>query len=207
MPTVDELARTRTHLPPWRPPESMGAVREHEPSDAVLLERIAASDGAAFEELYHRYARAMFGLALRRLGNRSGSEDATQDAFAAIWRSAATFDPARGTGAAWLFTLTRNVIVDRTRRQPEPTVPELPDLPSSGPGPAEQAEADWISWRVHRALAGLPEGERLVLELAYFSELSQSEIAAFLDLPLGTVKTRTRAGLARLADSLGDDVR
>src|SRR5438132_111263 len=87
----------------------------------------------------------------------------------------------------------------RARREP---LAEHPDEPSREPGPPERAEAAEVAWHVHRALGGLPEHERSVLELAYWSGLSQSEIASFLDIPLGTVKTRTRSGLARLATVL-----
>ena len=83
---------------------------------------------------------------------------------------------------------------------------EAPDEPSGESGPPEQAEAAWLSWRVHAALELLPEHERPVIELAYWGGLSQSEIASFLDLPLGTVKTRTRSALARLADLLEEEL-
>ncbi len=79
---------------------------------------------------------------------------------------------------------------------------ELPEEASSEPGPPEKAEHSWLAWRVHRALQDLPEHERTLLELAYWSGLSQSEIADFLNIPLGTVKTRTRSALGRLADTL-----
>ena len=156
----------------------------------------------AFEELYSRYARSVLGLALRRLGDRGRAEDSVQEVFAAVWRSAATYDRRRGPGGAWLYTIARNAIVDAHRRRPAPTVPEPPELASTDPTPDEEAEASWNAWRVHRALEILPEKERAVIDLAYFSGLSQSEIAEFLDVPLGTVKTRTRSGLARLADAL-----
>ena len=125
------------------------------PSDAALLERVATRDHDAFVELYRRYARAVFGLALRRLGDRGRAEDATQEAFASIWRSAARYDRARGPGAPWLYTVARNAIVDGLRRTPEPAA-ETPDIPSAEPGPARQAEAAWAAWRVHRALETLP---------------------------------------------------
>lgn len=178
-----------------------------ERSDAVLIGRVAQGDAAAFEQLYGRYARAVLGLALGRLRDRNAAEDATQEAFAALWRSAATFDAARGSGAGWLYAVARNVILDRLRRRPEPPSPDIPDRASTDPGPAEQAESDWVAWRVHRALAGLSEHERVVVELSYFSGLSQSEVARFLDIPLGTVKTRTRAALGRLADALEGELR
>jgi RNA polymerase sigma-70 factor, ECF subfamily len=186
--------------------ESADRVEAPDPSDAVLIERVAERDTSAFEELYGRFARAVLGLALRRLHDRGAAEDATQEAFAAIWRSAATYDPDRGPGSAWIYTVARNAIVDRTRRRREPLAGEAREEASSEAGPAERTESDWVTWRVHAALARLVERERVVIELAYFSELSQSEIAAFLDIPLGTVKTRTRSALSRLADDLEDDL-
>jgi RNA polymerase sigma-70 factor (ECF subfamily) len=100
-----------------------------------------------------------------------------------------------------LYAVARNAIVDRLRARPEP-VGEVPETVSSEPGPADRAEASFVSWRVHRALEELPEKEREVVELAYWSGLSQSEVADYLNIPLGTVKTRTRSALSRLADLL-----
>ena len=180
---------------------------DHHPSDGDLLTRIASRDRRAFELLYRRYARAVYGLALRRLGDRGRAEDAVQETFAAVWRSAASYRPERGSGARWLYAVARNAIVDRFRARPEQTA-ELSESASAEEGPDERAEAGWVAWRVHRALEELPEHERTVVELAYWSGLSQSEVAEFLNVPLGTVKTRTRSALARLADILdGEDVR
>ena len=180
---------------------TMVRVQEPELTDGQLIARIATGDRPAFDELYRRYARAVLGLALRRLGDRGRAEDATQDAFVAIWRSARTYDSTRGKGAPWLYAVARNAITDGLRRTPE-AVAELQDGPGSEPDPADQAETSWTAWRVHRALEVLPEHERPVIELAYWRGLSQSEIAKELDLPLGTVKTRTRSALARLAGVL-----
>ena len=176
-----------------------------EPTDGQLIVRIAAGDRGAFDELHGRYARAVLGLALRRLGDRGRAEDATQDAFVAIWRSARTYDPTRGRGAAWLYAVARNAITDGHRRAPEP-VAELEEGPGREPDPSDEAERSWISWRVHRALEELPEHERPVIELAYWRGLSQSEIAEHLAIPLGTVKTRTRSALSRLADALEEEL-
>jgi RNA polymerase sigma-70 factor (ECF subfamily) len=170
-------------------------------TDGDLIGRVARRDANAFEVLYGRYARPVFGLALRRLGDRMRAEDAVQETFAAVWRSARTYRPDRGAGAPWLYAVARNAIVDRSRNRSEPPA-EVPDTPSLEPTPAERAETSYVSWRVHRALESLSAKERDVIELAYYGELSQSEIADFLDIPLGTVKTRTRAGLSRLADLL-----
>jgi RNA polymerase sigma-70 factor, ECF subfamily len=170
-------------------------------SDGELLQRIAVGDREAFDVLYRRFVRPVFALALRRLGDRGRAEDATQETFTSVWRSAASYRVERGPGAPWLYAVARNAIVDRTRARSEPPM-EAPDEASSEPGPPEEAERSWLAWRVHRALQDLPEHERPLLELAYWSGLSQSEIADFLNIPLGTVKTRTRSALGRLADSL-----
>jgi RNA polymerase sigma-70 factor (ECF subfamily) len=171
-------------------------------TDGQLIEGIAAREREPFEALYHRYARSVLGLALRRLGDRGRAEDAVQEVFAAVWRSAASYDRKRGPGGAWFYTIARNAIVDAQRRRPAPTLADPPEVVSTAPTPDEEAESSWNAWRVHRALETLPEHERSVIDLAYFSGLSQSEVADFLQLPLGTVKTRTRSGLARLADEL-----
>jgi RNA polymerase sigma-70 factor (ECF subfamily) len=170
-------------------------------SDGELLRRVGDGDGGAFETLYRRYSRPVFGLALRRLGDRSRAEEAVQETFASIWRSARTYKPERGPGAPWLYAVARNAIVDEARTRLEP-VTEAPDETAKEPEPSERAEQTWLAWRVHRALEELPRQERTVLELAYWHGLSQSEIAAQLRIPLGTVKTRTRSGLHRLADLL-----
>ena len=184
---------------------TIGPMATPEQNDGELIVQVAAGDRDAFEELYRRYARPVLGLALRRLGDRGRAEDALQDAFAAVWRSAGSYDPARGTGGAWLYTVARNAIVDDFRRRPDP-VADLPEQRDSADGPPEQAEAAWLSWRVHRSIESLPEHERSVIELAYWGGLSQSEVAEFLHIPLGTVKTRTRSGLARLADELDGEL-
>ncbi|HEX6491298.1 MAG TPA: sigma-70 family RNA polymerase sigma factor [Gaiellaceae bacterium] len=170
-------------------------------SDGELLERIGRGDREAFDVLYRRFVRPVFALALRRLGDRGRAEDATQETFTSVWRSARSYRPERGPGAPWLYAVARNAIVDRTRVRSEPPV-EAPDEPSNEAGPSEEAERSWLAWRVHTSLQSLPEHERSLLELAYWGGLSQSEIAEFLDIPLGTVKTRTRSALGRLADSL-----
>jgi RNA polymerase sigma-70 factor (ECF subfamily) len=170
-------------------------------SDGELLQRIAGGDREAFDVLYRRFVRPVFALALRRLGDRGRAEDATQETFTSIWRSASSYRAERGAGAPWLYAVARNAIVDRTRARSEPPT-EAPDEPSTEPGPPEEAERSWLAWRVHRAMQDLPEHERPLLELAYWGGLSQSEIADFLNIPLGTVKTRTRSALGRLADTL-----
>jgi RNA polymerase sigma-70 factor (ECF subfamily) len=129
-----------------------------------------------------------------------------QETFASLWRSARTYKPERGPGAPWLYAIARNAIVDRARNKSEPPA-EVPETASAELGPADRAEESYVAWRVHRALEDLPPSERDVLELAYWGGLSQSEVADFLGIPLGTVKTRTRAGLGRLATVLEGELR
>jgi RNA polymerase sigma-70 factor, ECF subfamily len=197
-----EPAPSLTSVLPLRPRAATIRVVHGEATDGELILRIGTGDRSAFELLYQRYARPVFGLALRRLGDRGRAEDAVQETFASIWRAARSYKPDRGPGAPWLYAVARNAIVDRGRARSETPVETPTEAPETAPGPAERAEAGWVSWRVHRALEELPERERTVLELAYWSGLSQSEIAEFLHIPLGTVKTRTRSALARLADAL-----
>ena len=123
-----------------------------------------------------------------------------------VWRSASTYRPERGAATAWLYAVARNAIADRGRRRQEPPA-EPSDLPSTGAGPDEQAEREWLRWRVHSALEKLDASERELIVLAYWGGLSQSEIARRIDIPLGTVKTRTRAALARLATLLDEELR
>jgi RNA polymerase sigma-70 factor (ECF subfamily) len=196
---LESPARLRAVPAREAPPERAEA------SDSDLLVRIAERDRAAFDVLYHRSVRSIFGLALRRLRDRERAEDAVQEMFAAVWRSAATYRPERGPAAPWLYAVARNAIVDRVRAHNE-LPEEVPDVVSTEPGPAERAESSYLSWRVHRAMEELPEKEREVLELAYWSGLSQTEVASFLGIPLGTVKTRTRSALSRLADELDGEV-
>jgi RNA polymerase sigma-70 factor (ECF subfamily) len=184
------------------PSEPVPQPLDDSPSDAELLARVGERDREAFETLYGRYVRPVFGLALRRLGDRGHAEDAVQEAFAAIWRSASTYRPERGAAGGWLYTVARNAIVDRLRRKGLSADAELPELASTEPGPAQRAEDSDVSWRVHRALEELQPREREVIELAYWSGMSQSEVAQYLHLPLGTVKTRTRSALAHLASML-----
>jgi RNA polymerase sigma-70 factor (ECF subfamily) len=194
----------RPFSPRLRPARARAATGREE-SDGELIRRVGDGDHDAFEKLYARYVRSVFGLALRRLGDREQAEDAVQETFASIWRSARSYRSERGPGAPWLYTVARNAIVDRARSRGEVTA-DPPDRVSPEAGPAERAEAGWTAWVVHRAFEDLPPQERAVLELAYWSGMSQSEIASFLNIPLGTVKTRTRNGLTRLADLLEEEL-
>jgi RNA polymerase sigma-70 factor, ECF subfamily len=192
LPTMPRLATIQVVAEPM----TNGAM-----SDGELIARVGDGDASAFDLLYRRYSRPVFALALRRLGDRGRAEDAVQETFTSIWRSAGSYRLERGPGAPWLYAVARNAIVDRRRTLGAPPA-EAVEEASGEAGPDERAESSWTAWRVHRALAELPEQERRLIELAYWGGLSQSEIAEFLDIPLGTVKTRTRSALSRLADVL-----
>lgn len=167
-----------------------------------LLARVARGDRVAFAELYDRFASAVYGACLRVLREPQAAEDAAQDAFAAIWRHASAFDPTRGAAGAWIGRVARNAALDANRRRAlRATAPEI-DPVDEGRTPEELAVAADEAFRLRLAMDTLPERERAVLGLAYGAGLTQSEIAEQLGLPLGTVKTRTRSGLARLADHL-----
>ncbi len=194
-----------TPLPSRARSATMPRMSAIQPTDEELLARVADGDRDAFGDLYQRYARAVLGLAIRRLGDRGRAEDAVQEAFASVWRAARSYRSDRGPVAPWLYAVARNAIADRGRQRVEPPAEPI-DSPSDDPGPDTLAEQSWVSYRVHRAMEDLPDTERTVLELAYWSELSQSEISTFLGIPLGTVKTRTRSGLHRLAAALEEEL-
>jgi RNA polymerase sigma-70 factor, ECF subfamily len=199
---TSSAALASRRLPPTRRGATIRLVQS-DVTDGELISRVGSGDRNAFEVLYRRYARPVFGLALRRLGDRGRAEDAVQETFASVWRAAGSYRPERGPGAPWLYAVARNAIVDNGRARREPPVEGVEEK-AGDETPADRAEAGWVAWRVHRSLAELPENERVVIELAYWRGRSQSEIAELLGIPLGTVKTRTRTGLARLADMLGD---
>jgi RNA polymerase sigma-70 factor, ECF subfamily len=175
-------------------------------SDEQLLERVAERrDADAFAVLYRRYARAVYSLVVRLLRDSATADDVAQEAFASVWRAARGYRRERGSAAGWLFAIARNAAVDTTRTRVALVVGELPEEPDPGPLPDDEAIAEMEAFRVHAAVDGLPAREREVIELAYYSGLSQSEVADRLDIPLGTVKTRTRTALQRLAGVLGED--
>jgi RNA polymerase sigma-70 factor, ECF subfamily len=180
------------------------AAREH-----ALMRRLAAGDARALEELYDRHGRLVFSLACRIAEQPADAEDVTQDVFTQAWRRAAQYDPRRGSVAAWLLVMTRSRALDRLRRQrsrPDgrDTVDEEHLSRMSGDAPdSEQRLMTRVEVeRLRTALRDLPSAEREAIELAYYSGLTQAEIAVRLDQPLGTVKTRVRSGLIRLRTSM-----
>jgi RNA polymerase sigma-70 factor (ECF subfamily) len=175
-------------------------------SDEELLERVAQTrDAEAFELLYQRYSRAVYAVVRRMLTDHGRSEDVVQEAFASVWRAAGGYRRERGSASGWLFAIARNASADALRGRRTATAAEAPDLADPSAGPEQRTAAELEAFAVHAAVDSLPGRERVVIELAYFSGLSQSEVAERLSLPLGTVKTRTRSGLARLAERLSSE--
>ena len=164
-------------------------------SDAELLRAIGEGSEPAFEELRHRYRRAVERACRSIVGGEL--EDCAQEVFVRIWRKAALYDCRRGSAPAWLMTVARRTALNFRPRREVPLPDELVDATAEAP----DIEGFWVE----AALQRLPERERRVLELAYFHDLSQSQVAAELCVPLGSVKSWTRRGLHRLATLLGEE--
>jgi RNA polymerase sigma-70 factor (ECF subfamily) len=174
-------------------------------SDDAVLELLARSDESALAELYDRYGGPAYRLALRIVRDAALAQDAVQDAFLTAWRTAAGFDSRRGSASTWLLTLVHRRAVDVVRREDRRRGLPLDDAPvASGDATDETVETRELRRGVQAALRQLSALEREALELAYYGGLSQSEIAEKVGVPLGTVKSRMFAGLARLRDVLGD---
>lgn len=172
-------------------------------TDEQLLARVAdARDESAFEELYRRYARAIHAVVRRVVREHGMSEDTVQEVFASVWRSAGGYRVGRGRVVAWMFTIARNAAVDAARARRPVAVGDPEESVDPAPTPHDQTERELEAFRVHLAVDALPPREREVIAMAYYEDLSQSEISGRLGLPLGTVKTRTRSALQRLAVDL-----
>ena len=172
-------------------------------TDEQLLGRVADHrDEDAFAELYQRYSRPVYSLIARLLRDRTTGEDVMQEAFSAVWRAARSYRQDRGSVVAWLFTIARNAAVDAARSRRPVSFGDPPESIDLEPTPDVRVAADMEAFRVHVAVDSLPRRERDVIALAYFEGLSQSEVADRLRIPLGTVKTRTRSALGRLAERL-----
>jgi RNA polymerase sigma-70 factor (ECF subfamily) len=185
-------------------------------ADDVLMEHIARGDTQAFEELYDRYVRGCFGLAMKIVREPSVAEEVVQDVFMKLWSRPGIFSSERGKFSGWLLTLVHNRSVDKLRRQKAgaagPVLPlegaldgdtSLADLLADGSAtPYDQAWTEEQGRIVREAIKTLPHQQREAIVLAYFGGLTQKEIAERLQEPLGTVKTRTRAALSQLRRAL-----
>ena len=172
-----------------------------------LLQACSLGEEAAFARLYDATAARLFGLVLRIVRDRAQAEEVTQDAYLDIWRNSSRFDPDRGSALSWLMTIGHRKAVDRVRSaeatRRRDTAYEARDQSTPFDQTAEEAHSNLDAQRVRRALDTLTEAQRGALELAYFGGYTHREVAAMLDLPLGTAKTRIRDGLIRLRDTLG----
>ena len=165
------------------------------------MRRVARGDRRAFLDLYDRYAARVHGLSMRILSNSMMAEENTQDAFLKLWTRAETFNPNRGKLISWLLTVTRRLALDRIRLERRRPVAVEPSNQEESwvnlPDPAtETEEARWATLKF--ALADLPMEQMEVIELAFYQGMSHSQIAEYLSLPLGTVKTRIRLGMDKL---------
>jgi RNA polymerase sigma-70 factor (ECF subfamily) len=173
-------------------------------SDEAVVALTARSDEAALGELYDRYGRAAYGLALRVVRDEALAEDAVQEAFLAIWRGASRFIPEKARASTWIMTLVHRRAVDLVRREERRRADPLPETEPGSGGPSA-ADSAWLRLereRVQTALAQLPVAQREAIELAYYGGFTQSELAERLGEPLGTIKSRMFAGLARLRELL-----
>lgn len=174
---------------------------------AALIKRVADGDQSALTTLYDSTSRLVFGLILRVVSDRSTAEEVLLDVYTQVWRQASTYDTRRGAPLAWLMTIARTRGIDRLRsgkyeHQNKESLESIGEVTSAIASP----EADTVSSErrqlVRSALQALSAEQREVIELAYYSGLSHSEIALQLGQPLGTVKTRTRLGMMKLRDML-----
>jgi RNA polymerase sigma-70 factor (ECF subfamily) len=176
--------------------------------DAALMERLRQRDVRAFEELYDRHCRVVYGLVLRILQQASIAEEVVQDIFLQLWRNAAHYDVARGAFQPWLLTLARNRALDHLRlkserqRRREDQAEPLPPAAVSAPDFAGNLDDQRRAARVRELMSALKPQQRRALELAYFEGLTHCEIAARLEEPLGTVKSWIRMGLLKLKEGL-----
>jgi len=177
-------------------------------SDEALVALVARGDEFALAELYDRIGRTAYGLALRVLRDDRLAEDAVQEAFLGLWRTAAGFSAERGKASTWILTLVHRRAVDLVRREERRRADSFDESTSHEQAGGPSAEdAAWLQFeraRVQDALKQLPDAQREAIELAYYGGFSQSELAERLGQPLGTIKSRMFAGLARLRELLDD---
>lgn len=176
-------------------------------SDEALVALVSRSEEPALAELYDRIGGTAYGLAYRVLRDEGLAQDAVQDAFLGLWRSAGSFIPERAKASTWILTLVHRRAVDLVRREQRRRAEPLESAPEPSEGSAE--EAAWLRLdreRVQTALAELPDRQREAIELAYYGGYTQSQLAERLGEPLGTIKSRMFSGLTRLRELLGHDL-
>ena len=173
-------------------------------SAAHLIRQVANQERDAFSQLYDRFSTLVFTLALRMLRARSDAEDLLQEVFVQVWRQAQNYSAERGSPEAWIVNIARSRAIDKIRsiRRMEKSfvLTDDPARAESSENVETAAASSEAKLAMNSALANLPEAQRKVLEMAYFDGLTQTEIAARLKEPLGTVKTRMRSGIQRLRE-------
>lgn len=185
----------------------MVQISEDTPADRALLNRIVARDQMALAELYDRHARLLFGLIVRIVKDRAEAEEVLQEAFLAAWTRAETYNESLGSPVGWLVRIARNRGIDRLRaNNARGRAADASLLPSAAESPELNAARSEQQRAVTQALGTLPTDQRALIEQAYFTGLTQSELAARFNLPLGTVKTRVRTGLIALRQRLQQSV-
>lgn len=172
-----------------------------------LIDKMAGGDQASLADLYDQSSRLVFGLVLRIVNDRSAAEEITLDTYHQVWRQAANFKPERGTPTSWILTIARNRAIDRLRSTARPRKEQTPledvaPFLAGNDSPEETALLSEQQRIVRAALAQLRAEQRVLIEVAFFGGLTHYEIAEQFNLPLGTVKTRIRAGMQRLREIL-----
>jgi RNA polymerase sigma factor (sigma-70 family) len=194
-------------------PNRFGPMREYRAmartfahlSDEAVVALVARSDEEALAELYDRFGRVAYGMALRVLRDERLAEDAVQEGFLTAWRNADRFMPERAKASTWLLTLVHRRAVDLVRREERRRAEPLPDAAEAASGSVE--DDAWLRFereRVQAALRRLPDQQREAIELAYYGGFSQSELAERLGQPVGTIKSRMFTGLSRLRELLAE---
>jgi RNA polymerase sigma-70 factor (ECF subfamily) len=172
----------------------LSAYLEETSPDATLVSAIRSGDEQAMARLYDRYSSIVYSVALRVVGDTGTAEDILQEVFMQLWRTPAAFDSSRGSLAAWLAVISRNRAIDSLRkRRPETDLDDV--IVSVEPDLAGEAERSRALQKIRGTLSSMPPAQRSALEMAFFEGLTHSEISEKTGEPLGTIKTRIRAGL------------
>ncbi len=177
------------------------------PSENDLLKRVGLTqDRDAFASLFAIFAPRVKAYMMKVGSDPASSEEITQETFIRVWRKAGQFDPKKASAVTWIFTIARNLRIDRLRKENRPTFdPDDPIfIPETSQTPLENMEQSTIVERVKLSISGLPEDQREVVQLSFIEGLSHQEIADAIGLPLGTVKSRLRLSFVKLRHALGD---
>ncbi len=187
--------------------EQAKVTRTHaEPDWVADLKLVAASqDAAAFARLFAHFAPRVKAFLMKSGADEAMAEECAQDVMATVWRKAALFDPSRASASTWIFTIARNRRIDMLRRQRRPEPEDLTWGPEAEPDQLDTLSLQQETRRLAQALETLPEKQRVLIERAYFGDLSHSEIAEATGLPLGTIKSRIRIALDRLRHAMSHE--